>query len=139
MRVYRLQFLLLVRGVFKRATTGDGLGDAAGEPGGFQFPARRCKDGFGRAKPFDEAVGFARAQTGHGAQSEPVESIGGRQERKYALRGKTLTWKGSTVKSMKAAATPAIPAQMAKLAREVFGSERKAGRWFASTVRALGA
>jgi putative toxin-antitoxin system antitoxin component (TIGR02293 family) len=40
---------------------------------------------------------------------------------------------------MKAVATRAIPAQMVKLAREVFGSERKAERWFASPVRALGA
>lgn len=40
---------------------------------------------------------------------------------------------------MKAVATPAIPANIAKLAREVFGSEQKAERWFASPVRALGA
>jgi len=33
---------------------------------------------------------------------------------------------------------PVIPERVAKLAREVFGSEEKAERWFASPVRALG-
>jgi putative toxin-antitoxin system antitoxin component (TIGR02293 family) len=40
---------------------------------------------------------------------------------------------------MKAVAKAAIPAQIAKLAREVFGGAEKAERWFASPVRALGA
>jgi len=34
--------------------------------------------------------------------------------------------------------SPVIPERVAKLAREVFGSEEKAARWFASPIRALG-
>jgi putative toxin-antitoxin system antitoxin component (TIGR02293 family) len=40
---------------------------------------------------------------------------------------------------MKAVAKAAIPVELAKLAREVFGGTEKAERWFASPVRALGA
>jgi hypothetical protein len=80
MRVYGLQFLLLVGGVLKSAAAGDGLGDTAGESGGFQFAARGRKDGFGCAKSFYQTVGFARTQAWNGAQGEPVKGIGGRQE-----------------------------------------------------------
>ena len=39
---------------------------------------------------------------------------------------------------MKAAPKSSVPEAVAKLAREVFGTEEKAAAWFASPVRALG-